>query len=227
MTLIIGIRSKNGVVIGTDRKVMRGREAEYTNKLYEVGDAIYAVEGLTGVADDFHYLFKLELERRRGVATLYEMKLLAEDVIAELTRRYESRVGEDIPIGILMAGLDNVTHGRGLLYYIYRGGYGELTKFVCSGHGGPYATSLAKFLLKGELSAEENARRIAFVIAYIAEEVDTSVGGKPMIALIRDRKEETKKKPIEYLDKRVVEEMIEKANETRRNLDSILGFAKG
>ena len=224
MTLIIGIRSKDGVVIGTDRKVIRGGEAEYTNKLYEVDNVVYAIEGLTGVADDFHYLFNLELRRRRGVDTLYEMKLLAEDIIAELTQRYAERTREVVPIGVLMAGLDNITSGRALLYYIHGVGYGETTRFRCSGHGGPYATSIAKFLLKEEFTVEENAKRVAFIIAYIAEDVDTTVGGEPMVAMIHDS--ETKKgKPIKYLGEDVIKKMIEKAKETKCKLNELLQFS--
>jgi 20S proteasome alpha/beta subunit len=85
MTLIIGIRCKNGVVIATDQKVIRGGEAEYTNKIFEINNVALAIEGLTGLADDFLYLLDLELRRRRGVDTLYEMKVIAEDIVSDLT----------------------------------------------------------------------------------------------------------------------------------------------
>jgi len=185
---------------------------------------VYAIEGLTGVADDFHYLFDLELRRRKGVDTLYEMKLLAEDMVAELTQRYAERTREEVPIGILMAGLDNITSGRALLYYIYGVGYGEATRFRCSGHGGPYAMSIAKFLLREDFTVEENAKRVAFIIAYIAEDVDTTVGGEPMVAMVYDT-ETRKEKPVEYLSEDVIKEMIEKAKETKRRLNELLQFS--
>jgi len=225
VTLIIGARSKDGVIIATDRKVLRGGEAEYTNKLYEASNAVYAVEGLTGIADDFHYLFELEVRRKRGVDTLYELKLLAEDIIAELTQRYAERIRQETPIGILMAGLDNITSGKALLYYIHGVGYGEATKFICSGHGGTYATTLAKFLLKEHFSVEENGKRAAFVVAYIAEDVDTTVGGDPVVAIVRDS-EKIKERPIEYLSDEEIQEMVKKAKETKEHLNDKLGFTK-
>jgi len=59
--------------LGSDRKVLRGGEVEYSNKIFIVNNVALAVEGLTGVRDDFLYLLNAELQRRRGVDTLYEM----------------------------------------------------------------------------------------------------------------------------------------------------------
>lgn len=223
MTLIIGVRSRDGVVIASDRKTMRGGEAEYTNKLYEMNNSVYVIEGLTGIADDFHYLFEIEIKRQRGVDTLYELKIIAEDIIAELTKRYAERVETETPIGILMAGLDNITSGKALLYYLHGVGYGEATKFICSGHGGSYATTLAKFLLKEELPAEENAKRAAFIIAYVAEDIDTTVGGDPIVAIIYDSKER-KERPIKFLEEDIIKNMITKAKDIKSKLDWILDF---
>jgi len=226
MTLIIGIRCKDGIVIGSDRKVLRGGEVEYSNKVYEMNNIAYAVEGLTGIADDFNYLLNLEIKKRRGVDTLYELKVIAEDIIWELTARYTERISQPAgvsPIGILMGGLENINSGKASLYYIHGEGYGEATKFICSGHGGPYATTLAKFLLKEELSCEENAKRVAFVIAYVAEDIDTTVGGDPMVAIIKDS-DTYVERPIMYLKEEIVKEMVRKAKEVKENLDQRLGF---
>lgn len=222
MTLIIGIRAKDGVVIGSDRKVLRGGEAEYSNKVHLVNNIAYAVEGLTGIADDFLYTFDIELKRRRGVTSFYEAKVLAEDIVAELTKRYGERV-EQRPIGILMAGLNNLIFGEAQLFYIHAEGYGEKTDFMCSGHGGPYATSLAKFLLNKSLTIEENAKRVAFIISYVAEDVDVTVGGSPHVAMIKDSEVPTEN-PVVFLRDEVVEEMVKKAKIAKRDLPKLLGF---
>lgn len=47
--------------------------------------------------------------------------IIAEDIISELTMRYADRVGAAIPVGILMEGLENITFGRALLYYVHGG----------------------------------------------------------------------------------------------------------
>ncbi len=44
------------------------------------------------------------------------MKVIAEDIIAELTERYGDRVKEEMPIGVLMAGREFLVNGKALLY---------------------------------------------------------------------------------------------------------------
>jgi 20S proteasome alpha/beta subunit len=184
-TLIIGVRAKDGVVIGADTKVMRGGEAEYADKIHVLNDVAFATEGLTGLADDFLLLLKNRVAQNKGFGSLYEAKILAEDLVAELNERYASRVGEET-VGVLVAGLENISSGPAKLYYLHSRGYAEAAKFRCTGSGGPYATAFIKFLHDENESVEENARRIAFVVHWVSEAVDTNVGGTPKIAMIRD-----------------------------------------
>jgi len=221
VTLIIGIRSRDGVVLGSDRKVLRGGEVEYSNKIFVVSNVALAVEGLTGIRDDFLYLLNVELQRRRGVDTLYEMKVIAEDIIAELTERYRERVREEMPIGVLMAGREFLVSGKALLYYIHGVGYGEAVDFLCTGHGGPYATSLAKFLLRKDLDAAENAKRVAFIISWVAEDVDVTVGGDPDVVIIRDSTTPTEE-PVERLDEKTIRDMKSKAREIKERIADII-----
>jgi 20S proteasome alpha/beta subunit len=223
MTLIIGVRGKDGVSLGSDRKVLRGGEAEFSNKIFIINNVALAVEGLTGIRDDFLYLLDIELKRRRGVDTLYEMKVIAEDIIADLTERYKERITEESTIGVLMAGRENLTYGKALLYYIHGVGYGEAVDFLCTGHGGPYATSLAKFLLKKDLDAIENGKRIAFVISWVAEDVDVTVGGDPDVVIVHDSDKPTEN-PIENLSRNLVDNMKERSKKAKENLLSILGL---
>jgi len=184
-TLLIGVRAKDGVVIAADSKVMRGGEAHYADKIHVLGDVAFATEGLTGVADDFLLLLNDRFGRNRGFNSLYEAKVLAEDLVAELQERYGNRVGENT-IGALVAGLENITSGNAKLYYLHSHGYAEAVTYRSTGSGGPYATAFVKFLQDPTLDVEENARRVAFVIHWVAEAVDTNVGGKPTIGIIRD-----------------------------------------
>lgn len=223
MTLLVGIRCKNGVAAGADSKILRGGEVEYSEKLFEKNNVVLAIEGLTGIRDDFLLLLDAEISRRgEKITSLYEMKVIVEDIISDLTRRYKERVGEASPIGVLMAGLEGITKGRALLYFIHGIGYGERVNFICSGHGGPYATSLAKYLLSPELSVEENAKLIAFVISWVSEELDTMVGGRPLIAVIRDED-----RSITYLDDDVIDDMMDKAQIAKKELRKLLplGFS--
>lgn len=221
MTLIIGIRCKDGVIIGSDQKVIRGGEAEYSNKVFVVNNVALAVEGLTGIRDDFLYLLDIELGRRRGVDTLYEMKVIAEDIVASLAERYRERIKEESPIGVLMAGREQLTQGRAMLYYIHGVGYGESVEMLCSGHGGPYATTLAKFLLRKDLDCYENAKRVAFIISWVAEDVDITVGGNPEVAIILDSTAPMKE-PVRFLDQETVNQMKELAKRMKADLPRLL-----
>lgn len=165
MTLIIGTKCADGVALGTDRKVIRGGEVEYGNKIFEEGNAIFAVEGLTGIRDDFLLLLRNDIRQQRGIDTLHEMKVIVEDIIEVLSRRYRDRINDESPVGVLMCGLEDVNGGNAKMYYIHGVSYGEETNFLCTGRGGTYATSIAKFLCNSRLSVEENARLIAYVIS--------------------------------------------------------------
>ena len=223
-TLIMGVKCKDGVVIGSDRKMLRGGETEYTNKIFEFdigGKILFAAEGLTGIRDDFFLLLKSEISRRRGVDTLYEVKILVEDIISNLTDRYSDRIRDPSPIGVLMGGLENVSNGDAILYYIHSQGYGEQVTFRCSGHGGNYAYSIAKFLcgphLVSNLSTKDAGTRIAFIISWIAEHVDTTVGGDPDVFIIND-----KINKVEQLSKEDINTEIKHASEIQKKFDGLI-----
>jgi len=229
MTLIIGLRARDGVVVGADRKLLRELEVEYSPKYYLYQDRIVLVAvGLTGIVDDFYDLLHSEIRTRRGIETLYEFKIVAEDILAELTERYGERVREERPASVVLAGLEDIVVGKAKMYYIYGEGYGEASKFVCTGHGAPYALSLAKFLLNPEKDIHENGRRIAYIISWVAEKVDTSVGGTPDILMIRDRKQPPREdeKIVQFLGEKEVKEIAEKAENDIKRLPQLLGLEK-
>ncbi len=199
MTLLIGVRGKDGIVLGADRKTMLGGEASYARKIHEVNDVFFATEGLTGIADDFLLLLKQEVDLKKGFTSLYEAKTVAEDVVSELNKRYRDRL-ENSYMGVIIAGLEEITKGAAKMYYVYPEGYGETVTFRCTGSGGPYATTLAKFVHDESEHIIENARRVAFVISWVSESVDTFVGGTPDVVMIHDNQKEVK-----WLDSKVID----------------------
>lgn len=221
---MIGVRCRDGVAAGADSKILRGGEVEYSDKIFERNNVVMGIEGLTGIRDDFLLLLDAEIARRvEKITRLYEMKIIVEEIVSGLTKRYADRVGESPPIGVLLAGLEKITKGKAILYFIHGIGYGERVNFICSGHGGPYATSLARYLLSQELSVEENAKLIAFVISWVSEELDATVGGRPLVAMIRDYDES-----ITYLDDDVIDDMMDKAQIAKKELRKLfpLGFSE-
>lgn len=193
-TLIMGITCQDGVVIASDRKLIRGGETVFSDKIFQLplggpsAPVLFAAEGLTGIRDDFFLLLTEQINRRRGVDSLYEVKVIVEDIIATLTDRYAARVRDLSPIGVLMAGLEAISSGKAHLYYIHPEGYGEPVGFRCSGHGGPYAYALAKFLCESaeapSLRVADAAKRAAFIIAWVADKLDSTVGGDPQVYML-------------------------------------------
>ncbi len=226
MTLLIGAKANGAVVIGADRKTIRGGESQYDNKLFEFeigGKLIIAAEGLTGIRDDFFLLLRAELQRLRGVETLYEVKLIAEDIIANLTERYSERIDDPSPVAVLMGGREYLNRGLSVLYFIHGVGYGEQVSMRCSGHGGTYAHSLAKFLIDPliceNLTPEEVAKRIAFIIFWVSEDVDSTVGGQPQVGIIRDESDS-----VEYLTHTIIREVKTQVDKIKKEFAPCVGF---
>ena len=224
MTLIIGTKCRDGIVIGSDRKIQRGGETSYANKIFDFdvgGKILFAAEGLTGIRDDFFYLLHSAITSRRVIDTLYEVKLLVEDIIANLTERYKERVREPSPVGVLMGGLENLTQGPAMVYYIHGIGYGEQVTFRCSGHGGPYAYSIAKFLcgpnICQKLQTNEVARRIAYTILWVSEEVDSTVGGLPSVVIMKDNDQN-----LSFLKDEELKKIEQTVKNHRRDLSKML-----
>jgi 20S proteasome alpha/beta subunit len=223
LTLIIGARCVDGIVIGSDRKIQRGGETSYENKIFEFdvgGKILFAAEGLTGIRDDFFYLLESAITSRRVIDTLYEVKLLVEDIIANLSERYGERVRDPSPVGVLMGGLEQLKGGSAIVYYIHGVGYGEQVSFRCSGHGGQYAYSIAKFLcgpnICENLDTNEVARRIAYIISWVSEDVDSTVGGLPSIAIMKNGQP-----TVNYLADEILKEIQAKVGNHKLDLPKL------
>ncbi len=216
MTLIIGAECKDGIVLGSDRKLRRGEEVDYSDKIFEMGNSIIGCAGLTGIRDDFLLVMNSEIARIRP-RSLYELKLIVEDVVNDLADRYIDRLSPgDEQMEAILGGLEHLDSGSAKLYHVI-GGYAEGIRFLCIGHGSPYATSVSKFLYRRDASTEEIAKIIAFTIAWVAEDIDASVGGKPQVLMIKNEKSS-----VEALEDNIVEELEKKAKETKKKLKNIL-----
>lgn len=222
MTLVIGAKSSDGIVIASDQLAMRGGEPSYSNKIFEIGRVVFGLAGPTGVSEDFLLLLDDEEKRRKGFSRLYEVKVTVEDIVSELSKRYIERLGESGGISAIMGGLSEITRGEAQLYHILPQGYGEITRdLICIGSGSPYATCIIKFLCKTDLSVEENAYLAAFVIFWVSEEVSRTVGGTPQIAMIRNQKPK-----IEHLDSARIQDAKKKAEQARKNLGKVFGLGE-
>ena len=150
---------------------------------------------------------------------MYELKLITEDIVDDLSDRYKGRLepGEE-QIEAILGGLEYLNSGNAKLYHVI-GGYAERIRFLCIGHGSPYATSISKFVYRQDASIEEMAKMIAFTISWVAEDIDASVGGKPQVLIVKNENPS-----VETLEDDIIEEMEGKAKETKSTLKSIFGL---
>lgn len=202
-TLIIAVQGKDGIVVGSDEKVIwgGGAETDYQKKIeiFNVGskekpvEICFAAAGYLGAVDDFIEIFKNTLEENIKAGTITNLlgiKLIAEDLLLECEKRYAPRLGEP-PLQFILGGLTELTSGKTRLYSIGTSGFGEKIRYYTMiGHGSPYARTLAKYLFDNEilsnLSLKEIGKRIASCIYWVGEEVDNWVGGTPQIIILRD-----------------------------------------
>ena len=201
-TLVIGVRGKDGIVLGADTKAMRGGETDYEKKVrtittVENAPIIFAGAGIVGVIDDFIEIFEKTLIVNIGegkISSLLSIKIIAEDLVEKAEERYGPKVGKS-PLHFVLGGLSDLIKGDARLYEIGPGGFGQKIKYACLvGHGSPYSRTIAKYLFPRDSSkgiipfeCKEIASRIAACIYWIREEIDDYVGGEPQILCIKDK----------------------------------------
>jgi len=205
-TLIIGVRGKNGIVLGGDTKAMRGGETDFENKVktlcIQQAPIMFAAAGVVGVIDDFLEIFeKTLISNIKGakITSLLSIKMLAEDLVEKTEERYGPKLKE-YPINFILGGLAQLKEGEARLYEIGPRGFGAKIKYSSLiGHGSPYTRTIAKYLFPrdnkiGTISLECNGivSRIAACIYWVGGEIDDYVGGEPQVVYMLDKKPEIK-----------------------------------
>lgn len=201
-TLIIGVKGENGIVLGGDTKMMRGGETDFENKvktfnISKNAPIIFASAGFVGVIEDFIEMFEKTLVssiEMGKLKNLLSIKIIAEDLVEKVEKRYGPKVGK-YPIHFILGGLSELSRGETRLYEIGPGGFGQKIKYTCLvGHGCQYARTIAKYLFpqnnrKGTtaLDCNEIVQRIAGCIYWVADEIDNYVGGNPQIVYILNK----------------------------------------
>jgi len=219
-TLVIGVRGKNGIVLGSDRKIIRGGETDFGDKVRTLNidtkkgnsPIIFAAAGAVGVIEDFLEIFESTLRKEINagkITSLLGIKILAEDLVESFEKRYLEKL-QNPSLHFIFGGLSELTKGEARLYTIGFPGYGEKIRyFSIIGHGSPYARTIGKYLFPIKpgvknipFKCREIVPRIAACIYWIGKGVDDYVGGDPQIVSILDnnptiRREKYKKKEIQ------------------------------
>jgi 20S proteasome alpha/beta subunit len=197
MTLIIGARCKDGVIIAGDRRVLRGTERSEEKKIIQAfPNFVVGASGISGLMDKFLYEIKqyIDAPRKEGEELTWRVfSYFLEDLANSLFQKYSSRL-EQLQQAEMGAFAFDALYGvkeytdHASLYHMYGNGFSvEVKKFDIVGHGQPHALPFLKTIYHSGISMGEMIKLCVFVLKLIDEEdIDLSVGGRPQIYKIPD-----------------------------------------
>ena len=164
MTLIVAIKYKDGVVMGTDKCIVSGEAAplkrDEETKIEQISkNAAIVCAGLIGMINKLiHYL--KENYRTNENASIVGIVSNIEDELWGFYQRYKRRFDEDtssFPIAIVGE--------KDKIYRIFPNGYSEeFYTYVCEGSGKPYGNSILGEYYKKNMKLEEALDLAIFTI---------------------------------------------------------------
>lgn len=188
MTLIIGARCVDGVVLAADRRrVARYEKGPDAIKLFRLPlGAVLAGAGDDAVLSEARIFIERRLEETRSQSPgmkLFDIVEVTAAVVNELVSLYHDRAEE--PFGFAMAGLESIGSGKAKLYTIFSAGLSDVP-WVCLGSGSSYARPLLELLLAdGDLPVDDGAKTMPALFSLVAN-VLTTVGNGVDICAVRD-----------------------------------------
>ncbi len=188
MTLIIGARCQDGVVIAADRRrLSRHERGPSTTKLFKLScGAAIAGAGDDAVLNEARILIDRqikELANGSPVTSLFDVVEIAAGITNDLVGRYQNAMEESF--GYVLSGTDNLNTGKARLFTVFGAGLSELP-WVCLGSGSSYARPLVELLLAdGNLPAQD-AQKIVVYIFSLVSNVLTTVGDGIDISICKD-----------------------------------------
>ena len=188
MTLIIGARCQDGIVLAADRmRMSRYEKGPDTNKLFKLDcGVLLAGAGDDAVLNEARIFIKRkakELQSEAPQRELFDIVEITKSVVNELVDCYRDKVEESF--GYVLAGLENVSNGMARVYTIFGAGFSDVP-WACIGSGSSYARPLVELLLaQGNLSTKEAAKTIPALFTLVSN-VQATVGGGVDIGIIKD-----------------------------------------
>lgn len=174
MTTIVGIKTKEGVVLGSDRRASKGFfiGSKITQKIAKVDDTLAIA--IAGQLSDAEYLIRVAkaerklLELRRGFPlTVKESSRLIANLAYSGLKSYQPYFVE-----LLVAGVDD---NGGHIYAADMSGAITTEDFASSGSGSPIAYGVLESVYHKNITNEE-AKEIATKAVAAAMERDTGSG---------------------------------------------------
>jgi len=188
MTLIVGARCCDGIILAADRRrLAKYEKGPETNKVFKLScNVALAGAGDDAVLNEARVFIERRVEEFQSQSSnmkLFDVVEITCSVVNELVGYYRDKVEE--PFGYVLAGLENLTGGSAKLYTIFGAGFSEVP-WACLGSGSSYARPLVELLLaQGDLSTKESARAVPTLFTLVSN-VQTTVGGGVDICIIND-----------------------------------------
>jgi 20S proteasome alpha/beta subunit len=188
MTLIIGARCQDGVVLAADRRrLAKYEKGPETNKLFQLACGVaLAGAGDDAVLNEARILIDRRIKELQGQSspvTLFDVVEVTASIVNELVGYYRDRVEESF--GYVLVGLEKLSSGSAKLYTIFGAGFSEVP-WACLGSGSSYARPFVELILAdGALYAEEASRTMATLFTLVSN-VQTTVGDGVDICIVRD-----------------------------------------
>ena len=164
MTLIVAIKYKDGVVMGTDKRVVSGGAAplkrDEERKIEQISkNAAIACAGLIGMINKLIHDLKANYRTNEN-ASIVDIVINIEDELWTFYHRYKERFEEDtssFPIAIVGE--------KDKIYRIFPNGYSEeFETYVCEGSGKPYGDSILGEYYRKNMELEEALNLAIFTI---------------------------------------------------------------
>ena len=188
MTLIIGARCQDGIVLAADRRRMaRYEKGPDSNKLFKLDcGVLLAGAGDDAVLNEARIIIERRVEESQSETSqldLFDILKITMSVVNDLVNCYRDKVEESF--GYVLAGLENMSSGMARVYTIFGAGFSDVP-WACLGSGSSYARPLVELLLaQGDLSTEEAAKTMPTLFTLVSN-VQATVGGGVDISIIKD-----------------------------------------
>jgi len=188
MTLIIGTRCRDGVVLAADRRrLARYEKGPSTTKLFQLSCGVaLAGAGDDAVLNEARILIDRrvkELQSESSVTSLFDIVEVTSGIVNDLVSRYQNTVEESF--GYVLGGLDNLNSGNAKLFTVFGAGLSEVP-WACLGSGSSYARPLVELILADGKLPTQDTKEIITPIFSLVSNVQTTVGDGIDICIIKD-----------------------------------------
>ncbi len=183
MTLIIGIKCIDGVVLAGDSRLKNGDTILCGKKITILPNFTFGYSGPIAVKDKFVTVVRKYLEQNKTNEDWTKFVNYIEDQVAYLNNRYGDRVGQ---FDVLYCTTNPDGHAK-LVRVLSKGVEEEREPFDVTGCGAPYALPFLHAIDYQDMNMDRASRLCSFILKLLDNtQLDSDVGGKPQIIKISD-----------------------------------------